>query len=426
MVRTRHQRRNGAETSSFSFEKEAPTENVLVKKEETSTPPPLSNSPKPITPPSGTFTFQNVVFDTYEEMVHAKRERNRARMISSGLLEASDALKSTHHQGGQRTATAGASQRGLRKRKESPALMPRRKSSRIAGVKAEGIFIKEEQRGGKFILGGGDASFLAAAQNAIIESVKSKNEFYDKRVNDGSDLSIRDAVEESGSKWVKDDSVTNAESFINEMKLQTIDDESRRPLPKKNSLSSQLESLSLDDPELVAKVVPERIYSVAFHPTIHKTIAVAGDKLGHIGFWDIDANSSEVDRHGVHLFKPHTRPISNLEFCKNGDKLLSGSYDGTVRLFDIQKETFSEVFASYDDSDEHKGKLGYGIDGGSRFWSQYCCLDHRNENGIFVCTSFGDVIHVDLRRKGNITFNENLSEKKINTLRYVGNHCNYF
>ena len=405
MVRTRHQIQSG----------NVPTreEKAQVKEETT---PPLSNSPISINPPTA-FTFQNVNYETYEEMVQAKRKRNKERMISSGLLQASDALKVTSQRA---RPSSGASQRGLRKRKESPALLPRRKSSRIAGVQAEAIFIQEEQRGGKFVLGGGDASTLAATQKIMIEQIaQSKEEFFNKRVNDGSDLSIRDAVEEAGSKWVKDDSVTNAELFLNDLKLHSVD--SKTFPRKKGYLSSQLESLSLDEPDQVAKVVPERIYSVAFHPTSHKTIAVAGDKLGHVGFWDVNANFSESDRDGVHLFKPHARPISNLQFCKSGDKLFSGSYDGSVRLFDIRNESFSEVFATYDDSDEYKGKLGYGINGGSRFWSQYFCLDHRNENSIFVSTSFGDVIHIDLRKKGSITFNENLSEKKINTLRYVYN-----
>ena len=248
-----------------------------------------------------------------------------------------------------------------------------------------------------------------------------KVEFFDNRVNDGSDLSIRDAVEESSEKWVKDDSVTRAESFVKEMKLKTFDPR-HLTMKKYGSLSSQLESLSLDDPEQVAKVVPERIYSVALHPTHEKTIAVAGDKWGHIGFWDVDSCNDESESHGVHLFKPHTRPISNLEFSKRGDKLLSGSYDGSVRLFDVQEEKFTEIFATYDDSSEFKGKLGYGMDGGSRFWTQYCCFDHRNENNLFIATSFGDVIHVDLRKKGSITFNENLSEKKLNTIRYYSRH----
>ena len=37
----------------------------------------------------------------------------------------------------------------------------------------------------------------------------------------------------------------------------------------------------------VAKVVPNRIFSVAIHPSESKVLVVAGDKWGKIGFWDV-------------------------------------------------------------------------------------------------------------------------------------------
>ena len=39
--------------------------------------------------------------------------------------------------------------------------------------------------------------------------------------------------------------------------------------------------------EQVAKVVPQRIFSLAVHPTESKVLAVAGDKWGRIGLWDV-------------------------------------------------------------------------------------------------------------------------------------------
>ena len=37
----------------------------------------------------------------------------------------------------------------------------------------------------------------------------------------------------------------------------------------------------------VAKVTKDRIFSVAIHPTETKVLAIAGDKWGKIGFWDL-------------------------------------------------------------------------------------------------------------------------------------------
>lgn len=119
---------------------------------------------------------------------------------------------------------------------------------------------------------------------------------------------------------------------------------------------------------------------------------------------------------GVHLFRPHSSPISNLEWTKSGEKLLSSSYDGTVKLFDISNQKFSEVFASYDDSPQFKDKLGFGLDEGHKFWIQYTCFGE-TEDTLFLSTSLGGVVHVDLRSKGKVTFDLTLSDKKINTVR---------
>ena len=37
----------------------------------------------------------------------------------------------------------------------------------------------------------------------------------------------------------------------------------------------------------IAKVVPQRIFSVAFHPSETKPIVFAGDKWGRLGVWDV-------------------------------------------------------------------------------------------------------------------------------------------
>lgn len=37
----------------------------------------------------------------------------------------------------------------------------------------------------------------------------------------------------------------------------------------------------------IAKLVPHRIFSMAFHPAKYKTLVVAGDKWGNLGIWDV-------------------------------------------------------------------------------------------------------------------------------------------
>ena len=52
----------------------------------------------------------------------------------------------------------------------------------------------------------------------------------------------------------------------------------------------------------VAKVVPDRIFSLAVHPTEDKTLVMAGDKWGKLGFWDV------VGILFMTFFKSHCHP----------------------------------------------------------------------------------------------------------------------
>jgi hypothetical protein len=407
----------------------------------------FSPSHSPNTPK---ITFQGVTYSTYEEMVKAKRAFNRQVLEKSGLLEASADLRTSTTV----SKAAPRTQRGLarstdsskRKLKHPPATTIRRKSSRIAGIESDGMFIEEERMGGKVIIGGrttskeGDSLFTMPANVLVKEETTPL--YYNNRVNDGSDLSMKDAVELTGSKWVQESSVARAQAFVSNLSENDIflqrrkndddggggdDDHGSLDSPSETLFSSQVQYLSVDAQECVAKVVPDRIYSVAFHPCSHKLIATTGDKKGYLGLWDVDAtltdSSSGVaggggdDMDGVYLFKPHSGAINSLQWNQSGSKLLSQSYDGTIRLMDVERQVFVDAFAAYDDSEEFKGKIGYGMDEGNKYYTQFACYDDRNEDCIFLSTSLGGVVHLDLRSKACVTFNVVLSDKKINSLR---------
>ena len=86
--------------------------------------------------------------------------------------------------------------------------------------------------------------------------------------------------------------------------------------------------------ELVAKVVPDRIFSVSAHPGAQAVVATGG-KAGHVGLWDVKAQDQET--HGVHLFQPHERPVNCLTWDQaNSSNLLTTSYDGTSRVLDCE------------------------------------------------------------------------------------------
>ncbi|KAH0620146.1 hypothetical protein JD844_014779 [Phrynosoma platyrhinos] len=91
----------------------------------------------------------------------------------------------------------------------------------------------------------------------------------------------------------------------------------------------------------VAKVVRNRIYSIAVHPSESRTLVAAGDKWGQVGLWDLDCTSAD----GVHAFVIHSQPVSCMYFSPfNPAHLLSLSHDGTLRCGDVTRAVFDEVY----------------------------------------------------------------------------------
>jgi WD repeat-containing protein 76 len=92
------------------------------------------------------------------------------------------------------------------------------------------------------------------------------------------------------------------------------------------------------------KVVKERIFSMAFHP--FAPLVVAGDKWGQVGFLDL---GQEKEAARIFSFAPHARPVAALQHAADGQRLFSGSYDGTVRRFDYTSGTFELIFQDKED-----------------------------------------------------------------------------
>jgi len=276
---------------------------------------------------------------------------------------------------------------------------------------------------------------------------------------------LKEAIELNDPKWVNDDSLTVAEDLFHSISMKkstklegdkTLTEgtpgRARTKSPtsvmsyNKDTHSSEVEKviekverISIDNEEWVAKVTPDRIYSVCAHPSESKLICCAGDKQGYIGLWDVDGSiatsastnkpSSEENEkrrnkssNGVSLFRVHSRPICCLEWLNN-ENMVTASYDGSVRQLNVERGTFEEIFATYDDSDTtYAEDLGFGLDQGYRYWIQNVSIDHRNKGCsnpcLFVSTSVGNIFHVDLRvsDKQKITFHEYVSDKKVNTI----------
>ena len=66
-------------------------------------------------------------------------------------------------------------------------------------------------------------------------------------------------------------------------------------------------TLAEDD---IAKVTRERIYRMAFVATSDRVAVAAGDKVGHVGLWDVGADPTAGDSTELLLFRPHRNVVS--------------------------------------------------------------------------------------------------------------------
>eukprot|EP00039_Didymoeca_costata_P009950 m.132945 g.132945 ORF g.132945 m.132945 type:complete len:463 (+) comp14658_c0_seq2:243-1631(+) len=115
---------------------------------------------------------------------------------------------------------------------------------------------------------------------------------------------------------------------------------SKKAYKKEALLSHKIEE------DNVAKVVPNRIYSMAMH-TANNTVAVlAGDAGGVLGIWVKQGGTSSFSQ-----FHFHVRPISSIILSQYDEsKVLTSSYDGLIRGLDLTSEKSLEL-GKCDDED---------------------------------------------------------------------------
>lgn len=151
-------------------------------------------------------------------------------------------------------------------------------------------------------------------------------------------------------------------------------------------------------PDDIVKATDERIYSVAFHPRADRVVVATGDKRGHVALWNADAPADADDV--VAMYRPHTSPVTQLHFAPDdATTLLSASFDGSVRSFDLRAGVFTEVFASRDSA---------GLTS--------MALTPDAARVVLVSCDDGRVYSVDTRERAAKQPSYQLHESKINTV----------
>lgn len=225
------------------------------------------------------------------------------------------------------------------RRREASEPVVRRTSSRLSGIPADSEVAKRK----------------AEVENeARLEQERQKR----KRVAGPIQVFEASDVDATFSNWEE-------LSKINKARAETSRDVKQEhskfeDLPELRSQFGSMSLFSRWEPNRI-KITPERIFSMAMHPSTTKKLGLAGDKLGYVGMWDIEGMRVKVEDDAdevpeeeeeplIHQFKIHTRTITSFSFHPNdSSKLYSSSYDGSIRCLDFNTGIAVEIFGSATD-----------------------------------------------------------------------------
>ncbi|RCI04136.1 WD repeat-containing protein 76, partial [Rhizopus stolonifer] len=174
----------------------------------------------------------------------------------------------------------------------------------------------------------------------------------------------------------------------------TVKQESGLVIKSDQALEKRLANLKIQHEWATVKVNPSRITACQFHPSDIKLLACSVDTEGYLGFWDVEGVQPDGDP-VVYQYRPHTANITDLHFMPSDhSKIMTSSYDGRIRTFDMNKAEFIDDLDLNDES--------YGI----------TCFDlSQDGHSVWFSTSEGQVIFKDKRSK--MVEEHQLRDKKV-------------
>ncbi|KAK2802590.1 hypothetical protein FQN51_004383 [Onygenales sp. PD_10] len=258
---------------------------------------------------------------------------------SSGLFTKGPSTKSS-----KPASQASKKKPAKRVKKENEAPVPRRTSSRLAGLTADSEVAKRK------------AEEQYEAEKAVAQA---------KRMRVSGDLNMGDIIV-GGQKW--DGSSLLGLDAAPPRFSRTFGEEDIKKTTDKDlkAMREKMSGLKLWEPwePNRIKITPERVYSMAFHPTEAKPLIFAGDKLGNLGIFDASQPPpGEVKTEGddededpdpiITTIKPHSRTISAMFLHHSTpSKLYTASYDSSIRALDLEKSVATEAYAPTSTADD--------------------------------------------------------------------------
>lgn len=284
-----------------------------------------------------------------------------------------DATAKSKKQKSTPTTTRSSKRKTVVKKKEP--VEPTRRSRRIAGIKTalenleeferqrkeeEEARLKEQEARRKRLIG----------DFKILELIKGSGDDSDELQNN----QVLDLVKSLGNKLSAGDFY---EIIRENSSGQNTSLEKQRKEFDKCSIYDRFDPLDI-------KITEKRITSIAFHPGKEDRIVSAGDTDGNVGIWLVDDKSNEEEPL-ITILRPHGKNVSRIVFpITSPEKLLSSSYDGSVRSLDLNKQVSTELV--YLSDPDYGSALGV---------SHFELIN----DVLFMSTLSGEFVQHDLREK---------------------------
>ena len=158
------------------------------------------------------------------------------------------------------------------------------------------------------------------------------------------------------------------------------------------------------------KALDRRIYSAAIHPSDHKLLTAFGDVDGNLAIWTpaTDKKSSKgytgnTSENGIDLcvYRPHKQAITKIQFHPiHHTKLISSSFDGHIREFDLSSGEMKEMY-EYVDGDNY-GLTSFSL--------------RKEDSSIYYISCESGAVHIfDSRSASDSAQRIQIHQKKINT-----------
>lgn len=322
----------------------------------------------------------------YELQRRERLRQNQAMLTQLGIGVAKAGMNM--HAISASTKAALKATRGIqtkRVKRKAPVLPPR-KSSRIKGEQADDMYVTSERGGKIYVANMPDAmKKLATAETAL--QVYTPSSYADTRLPEETlTLESTGGTTEFGAEFM---------STLKKLSAAAKKSGAAAVSSKGLDYAGRMAKLSLGE-EGVAKVTPDRVYSIAAHPSSSNLIVAVGDKCGNLGLWNVDQQDGETS--GVINFHPHTACINFMKFADSAN-LITQSYDGTIRCMDINKNVSDFVCSTPAEDDG---------------WLQTAALS-TDGNLVYMADSQGVLTCVD-RRTGANVYRVQGHIKKINTI----------